>query len=308
MELYGLHFVYDDFPSSAYNLIFGNVSTSEYLNIRGSTTGRYIVNKRTGSREYIGEDKGESHLTFDIEIVTTKDECMSVQEVRDVERWLFGSNKFRVMSIDPNDYTEVTNEESEFMFFNGFSGMYLMCRFSNPEKIIAFNGVVGFKCTLEASTDMWLQNQEVKIEIPEDSITDVDVTDDDDNVIGTVQEFSFDCDVEVDSDSNGYTYPVIEITCDNNSRPEESPRFIDIWNSTDVGTDDRMFSISDIDGVVYIDCSMCYVSGGTVQNPAGYNNVRSHSFTRLLSGNNTLSIYGSGIIGISMTWKNKKFM
>ena len=138
--------------------------------------------------------------------------------------------------------------------------------------------------------------------------TAVDVYDDNGDVVGTAYDISLDISVDIDSDTNSYTYPIIRITCDDSDASPYYPKFIDIWNYSDIGTDNQMFSLYDIDGDVYIDCNLCYVHGGTMEKPASYSNVRSHSFTRFVRGENVLSIYGSGIQSIEVEWINKRYL
>lgn len=113
--------------------------------------------------------------------------------------------------------------------------------------------------------------------------------------VSTVDELTSLLDINVDSDIDGYTYPIIKIVMGATGGE------LKITNMSD--DIDRVTQFKYLNGyaVVEIDCTRHTVSGSM------YNKMTSKIFPRLVSGNNNLEVYGD-ILSFEISWNNRRFM
>ena len=155
ISLDGSHFIYNDIYSTKYGLIFGRVETQPVRTLMGKKTGQFVFNKATKSRFLVGDDYSQSHLVFDVEIVTCDGHALDLESLREIERWLFSNSAFRKLYVDPID--DPYGETYELVY-GVQKHLYFNCRFLYPEKLEYNGGVVGFKCTLETDGIMLWQD------------------------------------------------------------------------------------------------------------------------------------------------------
>lgn len=151
----GNHFIYNGEYSSKFGLIFARVETSSVKSLMGKKTGKFVFNKATKSRYLVGDDYSQSHMSFDVEIVTCDGHAIDLPTLREIERWLFSNSKFEKLYIDPVDDPY---GESYELVYGVQKRLYFNCRFLYPEKLEYNGGVVGFKCTLETDGIMLWQD------------------------------------------------------------------------------------------------------------------------------------------------------
>lgn len=171
MNLYGVHFTYNDIPSRKYNLIIANLSTERMTKISGEKSGHFVLNKALKSRYLVGDDYSDSYLAFEIEVVTCDDRAIEMNELREIENWLFTNSTFRPLFVDISD--DPYGETYEVVYGDQ-KRLYLSCRFINAEKLEYNGGVIGFRCTLETdSTMLWQEPVSLLADLGEPIYSDV---------------------------------------------------------------------------------------------------------------------------------------
>lgn len=155
ITLDGSHFIYNDVHSTKYKLIFARVETSPVRSLAGKKTGKFVFDKATKARYHVGDDYSQSHMTFDVEIVTCDGQAIELQALREIERWLFANSSFKKLYIDPIDDPY---GESYELAYGVQKSLYFNCRFLYPEKLEYNGGVVGFKCTMETDSMLLWQD------------------------------------------------------------------------------------------------------------------------------------------------------
>lgn len=276
MNLAGCHFTYADTSSRLYNLWFVHCDTSEYTSINGTTQSVTVFNSR-GSRKYLVDDSlNDSAISIDVEILRDDDMALSIQEVRDVERWLFNRRDYYKLYVDPSD--DCAGET--YQIFNGTEKhFYFNCRFINPTKIFGNGGVAGFKATMECDSHLLWQDA-ISRTFP----------------IGhTTSAQSSVISLDIDSDMNEYVYPKVTITM------ASAGGNIAITNNTDDTT--RLTSFKSLTGSIefIINGNINYISGNN------YMKFYDKNFIRLLPGTNNISVVGA-VSSICFEWENRKYL
>ena len=192
MNLCG-HFEYAGVQSRQYGLIFANVETDMFSSLSGSISSVTSFNKRNKRNYLIGNDYSEFPLSFEVEILTDDEHVISLEDRREIERWLFSRHSYSQLYLDPAD--DPLGETYEYV--NGaLKKLFLFCRFINPTKLEYNGGVVGYKCTLETDSGLLWQDTISKAFALNHTTTDAWS-----NIV-----------VDVDSDLPDYTYPDVYIT------------------------------------------------------------------------------------------------
>jgi len=276
MDFSGCHFEYSGVSSREFGLIFANANTSRFISLMGVTESNYVFNKRNNKRYFIGENFENSPIQFDAEVTTDDDRILSKQERRVIEQWLFRKPGYNKLYMD---MTDDTLSES----FETVSGvtkrLYLMCRFSNPEKLEDGTGIRGYKFTVECDSCMaWQEPIIASYQLEHDSETSNSV------IV-----------VNVDTDIQDYTYP--QITIDAGSTGGK----IIISNNTDDAS--RLTSFVDVPVSSQIIMNGCvnYISG---QN---FERFSDRNFVRLLNGDNYISVIGD-VSNITFEWNNRRYL
>ena len=260
-DIYGSHFEYGGISSREYDLIIANLNTSRMTRMCTHGDGVTKYNKAANRFIFIDEDKSDSKVSFDIEIVTASGRCLEHSECRKIEKWLFCNSGYRKLYFDMADDTLITMYEyiDGVMYRN-----YLNCRLINPEKLEYNGGVVGYKATLEADSDMFWQDAITKRYTVNNGSVDAST-----NVT-----------INVDTDAAGYIYPKVKIIMG------KSGGNILICNHTDDSS--RLTEFVDVlqNATITMNGELNYISGQY------YEKFSNRHFIRLLDGENNLTIRG----------------
>lgn len=279
-DIYGSFFEYAGVSSalptsvSKSGLVFANAETERQTLLYGAKTGVYAINKKENRRYITNDDASEAMLSFDIDIVTEDGSTLVPTERRIIQKWLFGSKKFNKLYINDKDCWE---EYPDVMT----KSMYLNCRFLNPEVIESGGGVIGYKATLEADSNMLWEDPTTKT---------ISCT-------GTPSDTSsLSFSVEVCSDSGDYIYPEVAITAGSSGAKE-----IKICNYSDDSTRYTTFSDIPANARIVMKGGVNYIT------PSYFSKWRGENFVRLVDGKNNLIVSGA-VSSISVEFQNRRFL
>lgn len=258
-DMYGSHFEYAGVASRDWGLIFVNLNTSRMVQLGGAKEGVTIFSRSAQKRYLIDDDYSSSPVTFDVEIMTDSGRCIDSWDRRKIEKWLFNHRDYRKLYIDMMD----DHRGETYEYIDGVRKRnYLNCRLINPERIEGNGGVVGYKATLEADSNMFWQDPVVKhFELNGNSTTN--------NIT-----------VDVDTDLNEFIYPRVTIHVGSTGGD------IVITNNHDDATrTTRFVGMSPLSSVT-MKGEINYVSGEY------YLKFADRNFIRLLDGENTFTVVG----------------
>lgn len=183
------HFVYDGINSRQYNLIIAHIDTEAIKSLSGSVETQNFFNRNTLENTIIGQKYDDGALEVDIEFIS--DKPLSRVEQRKIKKWLFNHTEYKKFYIDKN-------EDEELERINGeIKQCYVNCIFTSPE-IIEYNGIYGYKAKMQLSSPFAFQDE---IEIIK---TNSNAGYGDTNTPLFVR-------VDVDTDIEGFIYPIITI-------------------------------------------------------------------------------------------------
>ena len=260
-DIYGSHFEYGGISSRQYSLIIANVDTSRMTALGGDTEGITIFSRSEKKRYLIDDDYTNSPISFQIEIVTENGRRLEPVERRQIEKWLFNNRTYRKL------YLDIADDEfgDTYEYVDGkLLRNYLNCRLINPEKMEYHGGVVGYKVTLEADSNMFWQDATVKTFSVNNGAADA-------STIITV---------DVDTDLDEYIYPKVTI------RMGGVGGDIIIANNSDDGTRLTKFVGVGAFATLIMKGELNYVSGQY------YEKFYQRNFIRLLDGENKLMVLG----------------
>ena len=275
MEFFG-HFKYNGTQSEQYGLILANVSTKSNQLISGEINTLGMFNKRSIKTYYTGDDYSDSPLSFDVEIISERDEPLDLSEQREVMKWLFyqpGYRKLYITDMDDEDYENVEIIDGNLKY------LYVNCRFTNPSRIEGAGGVIGYKATMETDSGFAWQDAIVKTYTINAASTSTSST----------------ITINVDTDINDYTYPKLTI------KMGSSGGNLQITNQTDSNSRITTFHSLSVNAQVIMMPEIGYVSG---QN---YYKFYDRNFVRLVDGANILTIIGN-IASITVEWQNRRYL
>lgn len=262
-ELYGSHFEYASKSSRDYGLIIANVETSRMKNLYGEIEGITIFNRASTKRYLIADNITDSPISFDVEIVTDNQCPIEYYDRRKIEKWLFNRHDYRKLYLD---FKDDCAEETFEIVGTETKRIYLNCRFVNPEKLEYNGGIVGYKATLEADSNMFWQDTTT---LTFSSLSSTD----------TIT-------VNVDSDYDDYIYPTVVIT------KNSSAGDITIINTTDDSTRLTKFTSIPANTIITMKGDLNYISGSY------YEKFSNRNFVRMLDGENSFSVSGASEITI----------
>lgn len=259
-DMYGSHFEYGGVSSRQYNLIIANVDTSRVTMLGGKKEGVTVFNKKSKRKYLIGDNYVDSPLSFEIEILTEDGTPFAPTERRQIEKWLFNYRAYRKLYLDDAD--DEFGESCEYVDGKPLRN-YLNCRLINPEKIEYQGGVVGYKATLEADSNMYWQDAVVKtFDIDNTTSSNTNIT------------------ITVDTDIDEYIYPRVVIRMGANGGA------ISIANLSDDTNRTTQFTGIGANASITMKGEINYVSGEY------YEKFIDRNFIRLLDGENKLNIAG----------------
>lgn len=274
-EIYGAHFEYSGTPSGRYGLMIATIETERFTQIYGATQSITLFNKGSMKRYLIDDDYSDSPITIDVEIVTDRQQLIEPYERRAIEKWLFNQTKYQKFYIDTAD--DCTGESFEYKD-GEYKRLYLNCRFVNPSKIEYNGGIVGYRATLEADSNMWYQDKTTE------TFTLNHESDNSSSMISVV----------VDTDSKYFTYPKVTITTGSVGGD------IIISNYSDDSTRTTRFIGLSANTSVILNGETNYISG---QN---FEKFYKQNFPRLLDGTNQIYITGN-VKTIKFEFCNRRF-
>lgn len=275
-DIYGAHFTYGGTASRKYGLIIASVESERMLKSSGEIRGNVFYGRATQSNKLISDDYSDSPLSFDIEFVTETDRGISQQDRREIERWLFNRREYKKLYIDQVDdpfcdMTELVDGVQKRLYFN--------CRFINPTKLEYFNGVVGYRATMECDSGfLWQDSVE--------STFDLEAAAGD-----TVSTFT----VVVDTDVDEYTLPKVSFTMGDVGGD------VTIINNTDDSTRFTKFIDIPANTTIVMDSRINYVSGSY------YEYLAYQNFVRLLDGENGFTVVGN-VDTITFEFQNRRML
>lgn len=271
-DIYGSHFEYGNVSSRIHNLIIATLNTDRMIKLSGDISGSTIFNKIGSKRYLIGDDMTDSPLSFDVEFITDNDSIIPQIERRTIEKWLFNRSNYKRLYFDRVD--DCLHEMSEYVD-GAEKRLYLNCRFINPEKIENECGVVGYKATLEADSNMFWQDAVVK------------------SFERDPQVANSTYDVDVDTDCDDYIYPKVTFTLGDTGGE------VIIFNASDDNTRLTKFVGLSANATIIMNGDTNYISG---QN---YQKFSTRNFIRLLDGTNSISVVGD-VASISFEFQNRR--
>lgn len=270
-DIYGSHFEYAGISSRLYDLIFVNIETKRNYSSSGSIKEVSVFNQSTKRRHLIDDDYSDFPISFDIEIVTEDGKTLDQSERRKIEKWLFNKHDYRKLYLDISDDTYSETIE----IIDGVQKrLYLNCRFVNPERLEYNGGIVGYRATLEADSGLWWQDPVKKtFESPSGGQIVVDV----------------------DTDLDDYTYPIVTIIMGNQGGD------IIIQNNND--DSNRLTKFTDITAgsTIILKGEFNYI------NDEFYNRFANKNFPRLVDGKNQISVTGD-VASISFEFNNRRML
>lgn len=261
-DLYGSHFEYGGVSSRSYDLIIANIESARNISLAGEKSSVTVFNKNEKKRYLIDDDYSTSPLSFEMEIVTDDGRCLDQQERRKIEKWLFGHRDYRKLYWDIDD--DCDSELYEFLNGNTLR-LYLNCRMLNPTKLEYNGGIVGYKFTLEADSNMFWQD-------PISTTYNVD---------NSTSGSSSVVDIEIDTDIADYVYPKVTITMGSTGGD------VTISNNTDDETRLTKFVGVSANATIIMKGEINLISGQY------YEKFQHRNFIRLLDGVNKLTVIGN---------------
>ena len=275
-DFYGSHFEYGGVSSRLYGLIIVNAETSRLTQLSGQKKGVTIFSKASNKLYLVDDDYASSPLTFDIEVVADSDRCLELTERRQIEKWLFNKKSYRklYMDIDDDEYGDT------YEYIDGeLKRIYLNCRLVNPEKIEGNGGIVGYKATLEADSNMFWQD-------PVETLFEVD---------NGSESASTNITLSIDTDLDEYIYPKVTI------QMGEFGGDVIIANNNDNGARQTKFVGIGQSSTIVMNGELNYVSGQY------YEKFADRNFIRLLDGENTFTVIGN-VKTIKFEYSARRYM
>lgn len=257
-DMYGSHFEFAGVSSRQWGLIFVSLNTDRMVQLGGAKEGVTIFSRSAKKRYLVDDDYSASPVTFDVEIMTDSERCLDPWNRRKIEKWLFNHRDYRRLYLDMLD--DCRGETYEYV--DGVCKRnYLNCRLINPERIEGNGGVVGYKATLEADSNMFWQDPVIKKFILNGG-TSTNIT------------------VKVDTDLDEFIYPRVTIQVGNNGGD-----IVITNNSDDSSRTTKFVGMSPLSSVT-MKGEINYISGQY------YLKFADRNFIRLLDGENTFTILG----------------
>lgn len=255
--------------------MIANIEAERFNQISGSIEGITLFNKKHAQRYLIADDLSASPLNFEVEILTDNQVCVDNLRRREIERWLFNKGRYEKFYIDMAD--DMYGDTFEYCE-NQIKRLYLNCRFINPVKLEYNGGIVGYRATLEADSNMWWQDTTVQTFLLNHT---------------SVSNSSM-VTVSLNTDARDFTYPKVTLQMGGTGGD------IIISNYTDASTRPTRFSGLSSNTIVILNGNNNYISG---QN---YEKFYKQNFPRLLDGDNRIYIEGN-ISSIKFEFNNRRY-
>lgn len=275
-DIYGSHFEFAGVSSRELGLIIANVNTSRSVSLGGPKEGVTIFSRAANKQYLIDDDYSSSPVSFEVEIITDSDKCIEFAERRKIEKWLFNHRDYRRLYLDIDD--DVYGETYEYIDGEKKRN-YLNCRFINPERVDGNGGVIGYKATLEADSNMFWQDAIVKTY----------------TVNNSTEDASSNITLLVDTDLDEFIYPKVTIHIGS-----VGGDIIIFNNDDDSSRMTKFVGMSPMSSVI-MKGEINYISDQY------YLKFASRNFIRLVDGENTLTIKGN-VQTIEFEYSARRFM
>ena len=207
-DIYGCHFMYGDFDSSKYNLIFANMETNRLTTLQHEQSASTVRSRRNNMHMLTKIAYNDEQMSFEAEILEANGNTIGESYLREIEHALF----YR------HSYGKLYPLEG---YYEGLQPVYINCVFINPSRIENEAGTVGYSFTVLMDSVMAWEEPTV--------IT---------NSLAPTQTSSgtYTFTIDVDSDMNDYIYPkvIIKNITDSNTR---STIFEDVASNAQITMD-----------------------------------------------------------------------
>lgn len=273
-DIYGSHFEYAGKMSRQYGLIIATIGTERMLQLGGTKESISLFSKKAKRQYLMDDDYSGAMLSFDIEFVTDNERLLELSERRAIEKWLFNKREYCKLYFDIAD--DLYGETFEYID-GARKRNYLNCRFVNPEKLEYNGGIVGYKATLEADSNMFWQDAIEKSY----------------SVGNAYEDISSVISVTVDSDIDDYVYPKVTINMGGVGGD------IIISNNSDDSTRLTKFVGLSPYATIVMKGELNYVSGQY------YEKFAKQNFIRLLDGENKLTVMGN-VDSMKIEFQNRR--
>lgn len=273
-DIYGSHFEYGGVLSRQYGLIIATVNAGRMSKLNGDISGSTVFSKIAQKRYLVGDDMSSSPLSFDVEIITDNERGIEQSERRAIEKWLFNKHDYRRLYFDMAD--DCFDDMTELI--DGIhKRLYLNCRFVNPEKLEYNGGIVGYKATLEADSNMFWQDAIEKT---------FTVNNESESATSIIS-------IDVDSDIDDYIYPKVTFTLGSVGGD------VTFINNSDDSTRLTKFVGLSSNATIAMKGELNYISG---QN---YQKFSTRNFVRLLDGTNNITVQGN-VKTVKVEFQNRR--
>lgn len=273
-DIYGSHFEYGGVLSRQYGLIIATVNAGRMSKLNGDISGSTVFSKVAQKRYLVGDDMSSSPLSFDVEIITDNERCIEQSVRRAIEKWLFNRHDYRKLYFDMED--DYFSDMTELV--DGIrKRLYLNCRFVNPEKLEYNGGVVGYKATLEADSNMfWQDTVEKTFAVNNASASATSIIS-----------------IDVDSDIDDYIYPRVTFTLGSVGGD------VVFINNTDDSARQTKFVELSANATITMKGELNYISGQY------YEKFSTRNFIRLLDGTNNVTVKGD-VKTVKVEFQNRR--
>jgi len=158
-DLYGCYFMYGDFNSEDYDLVFGNMDTSRLMALEASKNIN-TVRSRKHNVHYVNRvSYVDEPISFEAEIFTRDTTPIMLEDLPVIEHALFNRQSYTKL------YQIMSHERDP---------VYINCILTNPEKIENLSGIVGYKFVVNMDSVMaWEEasTQETSVESSTTTLT-----------------------------------------------------------------------------------------------------------------------------------------
>ena len=138
-DLYGCYFMYGDFNSEDYDLVFGNMDTSRLMALEASKNIN-TVRSRKHNVHYVNRvSYVDEPISFEAEIFTRDTTPIMLEDLPVIEHALFNRQSYTKL------YQIMSHERDP---------VYINCILTNPEKIENLSGIVGYKFVVNMDSVM----------------------------------------------------------------------------------------------------------------------------------------------------------
>lgn len=262
------------FESTVYGMRIVNIETSTDTRLEGAFSSTYFYSKSGHERYLLKNGYSDSPIIYEAEILIDDSKVSAYRaDMSEVERKLFGNRNFKTIGISTTSPIDCPEDAA---YLSSMRGVYADARFLDAQRIENGFGCVGYKVTIELSSNLLFK----------DVVDHIIKT----NSTTTVSRVT----LHLDTDSDEYIYPRLLITTGATGGAIS-------FNT--VAERGRKFKMTSLPPNTTIE-----INGKTkfITSPY-YNNVTSYNFLRLLQGDNIIEISGD-MASVKADYTLRKFV